>query len=127
MNPYLPETMYCTGDLVYYNDRGELVFSGRKDFQIKHMGYRLELGEIENAILRTKMVDNVCVLYDSENKTIVLFYCAASEIDPGYMAKELGNILPQYAVPSRFEYVRSFPMTDSGKIDRQYLKGKYLK
>ncbi len=127
LNPYLPETMYCTGDLVYYNDRGELVFSGRKDFQIKHMGYRLELGEIENAILRTKMVDNVCVLYDSENKTIVLFYCAASEIDPGYMAKELGNILPQYAVPSRFEYVRSFPMTDSGKIDRQYLKGKYLK
>lgn len=127
LNPYLPEIMYCTGDLVYYNDRGELVFSGRKDFQIKHMGYRLELGEIESAILRTKIVDNVCVLYDSPNKCIVMIYCAASEIDNSLLAKKLANILPQYAIPSRYEFIRSFPMTDSGKIDRQYLCEKYLK
>lgn len=127
LSPYLPEIMYRTGDLVYYNEQGELVFSGRKDFQIKHMGYRLELGEIESAILRTQIVDNACVLYDSMNKCIVLIYCAASEIDNVLLAKELANILPQYAIPSRYEYIRSFPMTDSGKIDRQYLCDKYLK
>lgn len=127
LNPYLPEIMYRTGDLVYYNERGELVFSGRKDFQIKHMGYRLELGEIESAILRTKIVDNVCVLYDTRNKCIVLIYCATSEIDNGFLAKELAAILPQYAIPSKYIYIRSMPLTDSGKINRQYLYDKYLK
>ena len=124
LNPYLPEIMYRTGDLVYYN---ELVFAGRKDFQIKHMGYRLELGEIESAILQTQIVDNACVLYDSMNKSIVLTYCAANEIDRDLLVKKLADILPQYAIPSRYEYIRSFPMTESGKIDRQYLSKRYLK
>ena len=47
LNCSYPELIYKTGDLVYYNERGELVYMGRKDFQIKHMGYRIELGEIE--------------------------------------------------------------------------------
>ncbi len=127
LNPYLPEIMYRTGDLVYYNEQGELVFAGRKDFQIKHMGYRLELGEIESAILQTQIVDNACVLYDSMNKSIVLTYCAANEIDRDLLVKKLADILPQYAIPSRYEYIRSFPMTESGKIDRQYLSKRYLK
>ena len=41
---------YCTGDLGYYSAAGELYFSGRKDFQIKHMGHRIELEEIEHAL-----------------------------------------------------------------------------
>ena len=47
LNSHYPETIYCTGDVVYKNTRGELVYIGRKDSQIKHNGYRIELGEIE--------------------------------------------------------------------------------
>ena len=45
-----PDTVYRTGDLVAYNDRGELLYFGRKDHQIKHLGYRIELGEIETVM-----------------------------------------------------------------------------
>lgn len=50
LNPYYNEIIYRTGDLGYYNERGEMCFSSRKDFQIKHNGHRIELGEIEMAI-----------------------------------------------------------------------------
>jgi D-alanine--poly(phosphoribitol) ligase subunit 1 len=46
LNPHYPELIYRTGDSGYWNDRGEIMFLGRKDFQIKHLGYRIELGEI---------------------------------------------------------------------------------
>ena len=61
-NPYYKEKMYLTGDLVYYNERGELVFAGRKDFQIKHSGYRIELGEIESSYVHhmIKKKNKVC-------------------------------------------------------------------
>ena len=47
LNAYYPERVYRTGDLVKYNERGELIYISRKDFQIKRRGYRIELGEIE--------------------------------------------------------------------------------
>ena len=46
LNDRYLEPMYRTGDLAYYNNLGELCFATRKDFQIKHMGHRIELGEI---------------------------------------------------------------------------------
>lgn len=51
--------IYKTGDLVKYNDRGELVYITRKDFQIKHQGYRIELGEIETAVAQFRECMNV--------------------------------------------------------------------
>lgn len=50
LNKDYPEIIYKTGDLGYYNDRGELMFASRKDYQIKHMGHRIELGEIEGSV-----------------------------------------------------------------------------
>lgn len=50
LNTHYRDMIYKTGDLVKYNDRGELVYITRKDFQIKHQGYRIELGEIETAV-----------------------------------------------------------------------------
>ena len=46
------ERIYRTGDLARYDEAGELYYIGRKDFQIKHMGHRVELGEIEAAAMR---------------------------------------------------------------------------
>ena len=50
LNQAVPELIYRTGDIVKYNERGEIIYLSRKDFQIKHMGHRIELGEIETAV-----------------------------------------------------------------------------
>ena len=70
LNNRYPEKIYCTGDLVHYNERGEIMYDGRKDFQIKHMGYRIELGEIETAALGLEVIKDACVLYDNLKKEI---------------------------------------------------------
>ena len=74
LNTRYPELIYRTGDLVYRNERGEIMFIGRKDFQIKHMGYRIELPELEHQVLAIEGVANACVLYNKSKKEITLFY-----------------------------------------------------
>ena len=73
LNKTYPEFIYKTGDIVHYNEMGELVYVCRKDFQIKHMGHRIELGEIENAVCSLDGVANGCCLYDEKRQKIVLF------------------------------------------------------
>lgn len=120
------EMMYRTGDLVYYDEQGQLCYVGRKDFQIKHMGYRIEIGEIENAILHANIVENVCVLYDKDNKKIVMVYCNNEEIEPSKLIREIGAVLPKYMVPSVCMYQKTFPVTGSGKMDRKKIASLYF-
>lgn len=108
--------------MVYYNERGELIYKGRKDFQIKHMGYRIELGEIETAILAIDGVDNACVLYDNENKNIVLIYESAKKIEQKAILLSLHNKLPKYMLPTKFILLDAMPLNINGKIDRNKLK-----
>lgn len=124
-NPYYKEKMYLTGDLVYYNERGELVFAGRKDFQIKHSGYRIELGEIESAAMGEENVSVVCASYDKEKKQIVLFY--QGEIEEEALKEYLLTIIPKYMVPTVYIPLKRFPYNDNGKIDRKKLEKDYLR
>ena len=123
-NPYYKEKMYLTGDLVYYNERGELVFAGRKDFQIKHSGYRIELGEIESAAMGEQRVSVVCASYDKKEKQIVLFY--QGDIDEESLKEYLLTIIPKYMVPTVYISLKKFPYNDNGKIDRKKLEKDYL-
>ena len=125
LNPNYPEKIYCTGDLVYYNERRELVFAGRKDFQIKHSGYRIELGEIESAAIGKEGVSGVCAAYHKLKKQIVLFY--QGEIDEKELKDYLLTIIPKYMVPTIYYQLESFPYNDNGKIDRKQLEIQYLK
>ncbi len=75
----IPERMYKTGDLGTYNERGELMFLGRKDSQIKKQGYRIELGEIECAIKACQAVTQGCCFYQAATQQIVC--CYSSEDD----------------------------------------------
>ncbi len=118
------EKMYLTGDLVYYNERGELVFAGRKDFQIKHSGYRIELGEIEAAAMGNKFVSNVCASYDPVNKQIVLFY--QGDTSEEELRDHLLNVIPKYMVPTVYHQLQRFPYNDNGKIDRKKLNAEYI-
>lgn len=125
VNKYYREKMYLTGDLVYYNERGELVFAGRKDFQIKHSGYRIELGEIESAAMGNKQVSVVCAAYHNIKKQIVLFY--QGEIEEEELKEYLLTIIPKYMVPTIYYLLKRFPYNDNGKIDRKQLEIQYLK
>lgn len=122
LNNAYPEKIYRTGDIVYYNERGELIYKGRKDFQIKHMGYRIELGEIEIAILALDGVENACVLYDQDNKNIVLIYESAKKLEQKAILLSLHNKLPKYMLPTKFIILEAMPLNINGKIDRNKLK-----
>lgn len=120
LHNHYPETVYCTGDIVYENERGEIMYVGRADAQIKHNGYRIELGEIETAILGTKMVDNCCVVYDSQNKKIVLYYQSGGDLDYAEFRKVLSARIPRYMLPTEYHREDVLRQNSSGKIDRAY-------
>lgn len=122
LNTKYPEKIYRTGDIVYYNERGEIIFQGRKDSQIKHMGYRIELGEIEAALGGMKELTNICVLYNSIHSRIVLFYEAKNEIQKKDLIINLSKTLPKYMIPTELHKLDRLPTNSNGKIDRLALK-----
>lgn len=115
LHHYYNDIIYRTGDLGYLNENGEFVFSGRKDFQIKYMGHRIELEEIEKAI--SNDVERVCCLF-LKNK-IYCFYIGNT--DKKEIHLKLKDKLPVYMIPNRFIKMDEFPLTKNGKIDRQLL------
>lgn len=120
LNDKYREYIYLTGDVCYKNERGEIIYCGRKDSQIKHNGYRIELGEIENAVLASKIVDNCCVIYDHSNKKIILFYEAKDEIKLLDFRKAISSHVPKYMLPSDYLWEQSLKRNQNGKIDRAY-------
>lgn len=119
LNRTYPETVYRTGDLAYYNTDGDLVFAGRKDFQIKHMGHRIELEEIERSMGSCQGVVRACCVFDTKRNRIVAFYVGETEKDALYA--ELAAKLPVYMIPSVFHKMESLPVTPNGKLDRKLL------
>ncbi len=120
LNHVYPELLYRTGDLGRYNERGELVFLTRKDDQIKHMGHRIELAEIELVVNQIDGVIQACALFDEGRKRIVLYYTGTC--DKATLAGAARQKLPRYMVPSRFEKLDTMPLTNNGKLDRMALK-----
>src|SRR6266850_843070 len=121
LNPHYPELIYRTGDLGYWNSRGEIMFLGRKDFQIKHLGYRIELGEIEHAVLQVDGIRNCCVVYNQNKKQIALFYESDNELAPAFIRERLSPMIPKYMLPTVFNWMELMPRNPNGKIDRQKL------
>lgn len=122
-----PEIIYRTGDIVIINEYGELVLRGRKDSLIKHSGYRIELGEIEHITVNVlKIIDNCCVLYDNEQKRIVMVYESHTHICEKELRQSLENELPHYMVPTAYKHVVEMPRNANGKIDRLKLKKMYF-
>lgn len=125
LNSAYPELIYRTGDMVCTNDRGELVFKGRKDTLVKHSGYRIELGEIEHVVVNTlQLVKNGCAVYDYSGKEIVFFYETPEELPVAGLRKAILTALPGYMVPGRFVWMEELPRNTNGKIDRLALKNQ---
>lgn len=123
LNKSYPEIIYRTGDVVSYNDRGEIVFKGRKDTLIKHLGYRIELGEIEHVIVNVlQMVKNCCVVYHAAKKEITTIYESHEDIAEGEFRKRLLQHFPKYMIPLKYIRMDELPRNTNGKIDRLTLK-----
>jgi D-alanine--poly(phosphoribitol) ligase subunit 1 len=115
--------MYRTGDLVRELD-GRLNFVGRKDNQIKHMGYRIELEEIELALVKLPQVDQATVIYHrshSSHGKLVGYVATSVDVDERALIKGLKTLLPEYMVPFKFIVMSKLPKNANGKVDRQRL------
>lgn len=126
LNTAYPERIYRTGDIVSWNEYGELVFRGRRDTLIKHMGYRIELGEIEHVVVNSlKLATNCCAIYDKKQKKIVLVYEAPQLLSATDWRQKLGEVLPRYMLPSVYKHLTEIPRNANGKIDRMEMQRKY--
>jgi D-alanine--poly(phosphoribitol) ligase subunit 1 len=126
-SPHYRKIMYRTGDLVQLGTDGLLRFKGRVDNQIKHMGYRIELEEVEAAFSALPAVHEVGVIYKTGvagGPGSILAYVNANEGVTGEgLAKDITAALPTYMRP-RLIFVQhtALPKNSNGKIDRQALK-----
>lgn len=123
LQPGWPETIYRTGDLAYYGTDRMLYFAGRKDFQIKHMGHRIELEEIENVLGNVHCVEHACCFFDETKNKIVAFYSGTN--DRKQILDEMRKKVPEYMLPNILQRIEKLPLTKNGKTDRKLLKEMY--
>lgn len=114
------QTWYNTGDLAYWLD-SELVIVGRSDSQVKVNGYRVDLYEIENAILKFEGIDDCVVLCEEEN-SLTAYMVSSLNISSDLIINFLRQYLAEYMIPTKYNYVENIPMRASGKIDSLALK-----
>jgi acyl-coenzyme A synthetase/AMP-(fatty) acid ligase len=116
--------LYRSGDFGRWLPDGKLEFLGRRDTQVKVSGFRIEIGEIENTLLRLPGVREGAVVVTARadhSKHLVAFYSGQQPVDAAVLRDQLGESLPKYMVPSVFHWRRRLPLTDNGKIDRKAL------
>lgn len=114
------ERMYRTGDIGSLREDGMLEFHGRLDRQVKHMGHRVELDELECAAAQVEGVAECGSLYDAKKEKLALFYTGT--IDKKQVAAALRENLPGFMVPRKVVLLEALPKLPNGKIDYTKLK-----
>lgn len=126
-NPFDPETiLYRTQDLVRLNNRGELEFIGRSDFQVKINGHRIELGEIEASLLSYPgIMESIVIVSENEEgfKSLTAFFSSCKGTDFMELQQFLSKKLPRYMIPVQYRQLEQLPLSSNGKVDRQALQG----
>lgn len=109
-----------TGDYGHLDANRDFVFNARKDFQIKHMGYRIELQDIEVALSSLDYINDICCLYDADKSKIVLVVTLNRELVDAQSSilADARKKLPAYMVPGAVRVLKEMPMNANGKIDR---------
>jgi len=124
LNPHYPEAIYRTGDLAKYNELGEIMFLSRKDNQVKHMGQRVELGEIEILINSLEKIEASFCFYDHDKQKIISIF-QGKEADNKYIINQIKDRIPKYMYPNTMIQLEILPYNLNGKIDRTFLKEQY--
>ncbi|MFE0018239.1 amino acid adenylation domain-containing protein [Mesorhizobium sp. NPDC059054] len=126
-HPLTGERLYRTGDMGRYLGDGEIEFLGRKDFQVKIQGYRVECAEVEAALLTGPEIGAAVVsaAADSAGTRHLVAYVVAkdphSELDATALRERLRATLPAYMVPTIFVVLDKLPLSDNGKVVRSAL------
>ena len=120
LNKAYPERMYRTGDYGRLDEDGILHFCGRMDRQIKHMGHRVELDEVEHAANVVEGVAESCVIYNKAKEVLILFY--TGDCDRRSLALALRDELPGFMVPRKIKKLEQLPKLPNGKYDMKKLE-----
>ncbi|MGK3982567.1 amino acid adenylation domain-containing protein [Sorangium sp. So ce136] len=126
-HPETGERLYWTGDLGRWLPDGNIEFLGREDFQVKVQGHRIELEEIEAALLQHPDVASAAVSVGSTasgGKRLIAHVVPAPGRAPETAALRafIASKLPDYMVPSAFVELPRLPLTSNGKVDRSALR-----
>jgi acyl-coenzyme A synthetase/AMP-(fatty) acid ligase len=118
--------LYCTGDQARWRTDGTLEFLGRLDHQIKLRGYRIEMGEIETALMKHASVEQAVVITKGEasEKKLVAYLVSKDSSNPVEIAtlrEHLHRMVPEYMMPAAYIVLEKFPLTRNGKVDRKAL------
>jgi len=113
------DKMYKSGDLGKWTEKGDLIFIGRADNQVKVRGYRIELEEIEKLLVRYREVTQALVVLHGQN-ALICYYTSESEIKKNVLIEHLSNFVPDYMIPFDFIKINDFVYNKSGKIDRNH-------
>lgn len=119
--------LYRSGDHGRWRPDGKLEFLGRRDTQVKIRGFRIEIGEVENALLRLPGVRDGAVVVDApagRSARLVAFYSGDRPLEATTLRDRLSRSLPEYMVPSAFQWQERLPLTGNGKIDRKTLTAR---
>lgn len=129
-NPFGRGRLYKTGDLARSLPDGTIEYLGRADHQVKIRGFRVEISEIEVALMRHPQVQTAVVTAHKAvpgvRRLVAYVVPDAHQADDGtdlsiLLQDYLGNLLPDYMVPTRFVCLDALPLTPSGKVDRNGL------
>ncbi len=116
--------LYRTGDRVRWRHDGSMEFLGRLDNQVKVRGYRIELAEVETALLSFPAVSKAVAMAREDapgQKRLVGYVVAPIDLDMAALRAHLAERLPRYMVPSALVRLEVLPLTLTGKIDRRAL------
>ncbi len=123
-NEELGGRVYCSGDLAAIMNIGDLRYLGRIDSQVKIRGHRIEIGEVEHAILEDKNIKNAIVIpkkLGNSSTELCCYYCSESGITVSEFKERLKKNLPSYSIPAYYVHINNIPLNRNGKIDKKKL------
>lgn len=118
---------YRTGDLCYKDMDGDIMYSGRMDNQVKVQGYRIELGEIEYHVREAVGRNAVCIANDEDGINVLYLFIEGTSQDASPLMEYMKSKMPHYMIPAHINYLDTFPLGNSGKIDRLRIKREHCK
>lgn len=115
--------MYKTGDLVSFTHSGDVVFHGRQDQQVKINGFRVELSEIEYALIQQNGVTDGACTYHKEQGVQAW---VTGDVDQGELQRAITRVLPPHMLPKAIHVLSAIPRKINGKVDRKALPAPCL-
>lgn len=117
------DRFYKTGDVAFYDESGIFYYCGRIDNQLQIQGYRVESGEIENAVREiTNNTNNIVFQSEVEGNLVLTLILEAIDFDADAIKNSLAKKLPNYMIPQKVSGLKQFPLNANGKIDRKEIE-----